>query len=164
MLKLLLGSTICQGIDSFVDTTPHVIKRRYSFSYSNDQQVIMRIKECQVVHLQPKSHCQPCTIAMTSLKRKLKIQAEVAAIPAKIKSPYSALSKPRLETTLLARNNEIKVLEHIILDLEGSLKKHSVPVESGVANAINSIMDQTEEMTEFMKTFWQEQVHKQVLF
>ena len=103
--------------------------------------------------------CNPCSLAINSLKKAATRKKKVSSIPAKSKASLAACGPEKLVATVKAPRLECKQLEDRIKQLEARIKEDGVGISETLEKDILKIMGgQGLEATPHMKFFWEQQM------
>ena len=128
---------------------------------SSKQTIYKRSTDCYLL-INTDSTCNACISTSKNVtsknKKAIKRKAQTILEPAKSKAPISLTSPARILLKMQNQRTEIKSLKADNEYLRKELEKSSVPVSPNLHEDLNHIIkENTEQMTPFMKLFWEEQ-------
>ena len=91
-------------------------------------------------------------------KKKTNRKNKKLTIPAKLNAPISQISCESLLLTICEQRSENARLTNEIIQIKEELVKLSVPVSDDLNNDFQSIFNNCDHISPFMKLFWQEQL------
>ena len=94
--------------------------------------------------------CNPCCLAINSLKKAATRKKKVSSIPAKRKASLAACGPEKLVATVKASRLECKQLQDRIKQLEARIKEHGVGISETLEKGLKA--------TPHMKFFWEQQM------
>lgn len=152
ILKEIEAFVVCDGITERPDVVEHVIPQEIDLDIDGVQcsyyQKIYRSKDCFVLNDLPS--CTNCDLLpLTKEKRK---KSEQTAIH--INAPITTASHARLVATVKEQRKDLLELKK---KLEIEFGKKGVTVDQHLAQDIDGIMDSNQNITPFMRLFWNEQ-------
>ena len=128
---------------------PHFDDISYKYQY------YYRHADCSI--LADSERCEHCTKYNKSVEKAAQSRNCRQLILAKDKAPISLTSPNRLKLTLQAKRLKCKQLENRLEEMEVSLKKMSVNVDSEIRQDLIQIFGGAKEISPFMNLFWQQQ-------
>ena len=169
LLKHISNHKVCKGINLVKDESSvyfHIVPLIPEKCINNEDEIetpmipfsdkrFIRNKNCPVLSEEEISpECVKCELHIMKEVEKKKNHSNK---PARTKAPLSKTNRGRIEAVLIEKRLECKALKKEIESMKTAIDKQGIDVDQELANDFDTIFTNSNNVTPFMKFFWQQQ-------
>ncbi len=163
LVRIIESFQICDGVSEKVinaNLINHVVPQKIdplrdeSFPYA--RQEYSRVLDCEI--LIEGTQCSDCACLEKKLQWQRQNKERSLSVPAKPNAPISITAPVKIKLALQQQRLKCAQLEEKLKEMDAELKKNAVPISEYLGeDIINIFHDCGDNVTPFMKLFWQEQ-------